>query len=196
LAPLRLNFNPFLLLKKNRAPLHESSIATPIHHSYWVVPERFLAGQYPGTVWVDKTHAKLNRMLQAGLDEFIDLTEQGELSPYDSILRKEANGLGVRVDYFRYPIRNLSVPEKEDMRAILDHIDQSMENGRNIYLHCWGGIGRTGTVVGCYLVRHGATGKQALERIRDLRLPLHGGWRKSPETDSQWNMVRGWQVGE
>ena len=35
-----------------------------------------------------------------------------------------------------------------------------------MYLHCWGGVGRTGTVVGCWLVRHGRTGDEALGSSR------------------------------
>src|SRR3712207_6971239 len=37
------------------------------------------------------------------------------------------------------------------------------------YVHCWGGIGRTGTVVGCYLVEHGMDGEQAIAAIAEWR---------------------------
>ena len=36
-----------------------------------------------------------------------------------------------------------------------------------VYVHCWGGIGRTGTTVGCWFVRHGRTGDQALAEIAE-----------------------------
>ena len=36
------------------------------------------------------------------------------------------------------------------MVAILDSLDTAIADEHTIYLHCWGGIGRTGTVVGCW----------------------------------------------
>ena len=44
------------------------------------------------------------------------------------------------------------------MAGLLDAIDTAMRDGKTVYLHCWGGVGRTGNVVGCSLVRHGHTG--------------------------------------
>jgi protein-tyrosine phosphatase len=37
----------------------------------------------------------------------------------------------------------------ELMTTILDAIDESMTAGKPVYVHCWGGMGRTGTVIGC-----------------------------------------------
>lgn len=65
-----------------------------------------------------------------------------------------------------------------------------------MYVHCWGGVGRTGTVVGCYLVRSGLSGDEALARIRQLRRNEATANRPSPETDEQRNMVRSWRAGE
>jgi ADP-ribosylglycohydrolase len=78
--------------------------------------------------------------------------------------------------------------------AALDCIDEALAGGRNIYLHCRAGVGRTGTVLGCYLVRHGAEGRDAIDRLYDL-------WQQSersrkipqiPETDEQEHYVRSW----
>jgi hypothetical protein len=43
--------------------------------------------------------------------------------------------------------------------------------------------------VGCYLVRHGLTGAQALARLVTLRTGLPDAWRHSPESDAQCQMV-------
>ena len=50
------------------------------------------------------------------------------------------------------------------MASILDAIDAALDGGKTVYVHCWGGVGRTGTVVGCWLVRHGKTGDEALRQ--------------------------------
>ena len=97
----------------------------------------------------------------------------------------------------RFPIRDMGVPECSSMRRILDAIDRHVERGESVYLHCLGGVGRTGTVVGCWLSRHGiAEGAAALHEIDRLRefdptldLP-------SPQTEEQRRMVRSWGVGE
>jgi hypothetical protein len=51
-------------------------------------------------------------------------------------------------------IRDMEVPTEAEMIHILDTIDQALTEDRPVYVHCWGGHGRTGTVVGCYLRRH------------------------------------------
>jgi protein-tyrosine phosphatase len=64
-------------------------------------------------------------------------------------------------------------------------------------VHCWGGKGRTGTVVGCWLVRHGkATGDQALAMIQELRKNDPTRYEPSPENETQRQMVREWKPGE
>jgi len=80
------------------------------------------------------------------------------------------------------------------MQAILDFIDHQMLTGHVVYVHCQGGIGRTGTVVGCYLVRHGMTGEEALQAIRELRSATTFPNTRSPETEAQCAMVRHWQA--
>jgi len=40
------------------------------------------------------------------------------------------------------------VPSAALMRATLDAIYDAIDAGETLYLHCWGGVGRTGTVVG------------------------------------------------
>ena len=53
------------------------------------------------------------------------------------------------------------------MSDILDAIDAALRDGKTVYVHCWGGVGRTGTVIGCWLVRHGKTGDEALSQIAE-----------------------------
>ncbi len=102
----------------------------------------------------------------------------------------------VSVSIIQMPIRDMNVPSRVQMRAILDEIDRSIEANLPVYIHCWGGKGRTGTVVGCYLARHDiATGWDALRKIRSLRRGIPG-WRSSPESLSQFAMVRSWKPGE
>jgi hypothetical protein len=56
----------------------------PFPDSYWVVPGRLLAGEYPGSARDDRASAKFKLFHEAGVDCFVDLPEQGEyaLDPY------------------------------------------------------------------------------------------------------------------
>ncbi len=62
-------------------------------------------------------------------------------------------------------------------------------------MHCWGGIGRTGTVVGCYLVHRGLTGEAALARLAAWwrTVPKSALYPRSPQTDEQVAYVLGWR---
>jgi protein-tyrosine phosphatase len=79
------------------------------------------------------------------------------------------------------------------MRAILDAIDAATSDGHVVYFHCWGGHGRTGTVAGCYMVRHGSTPQDALDAIKRLREGSLTAHRASPERGAQTEMVLNWQ---
>jgi predicted protein tyrosine phosphatase len=143
-------------------------------------------------------------LLEHGLRTFIDLMEPREVNwsgtpfiPYARRLKETADDLGIETTYYRYGIKDLGVPSRELMILILDGIDSPIEGNRPVYVHCRGGIGRTGTVVGCYLVRHGyASGRDALERIHDLRRFSPDRHVRSPETPEQRDMVRSWKKGE
>jgi hypothetical protein len=150
--------------------------AGPFPDSYWVEPGRLCAGEYPFAQDPTEALQKLRRICAAGVDTFIDLTEEGEygLAPY-------AHHLEVP-EYVRLPIADLDVPTAGRMNEILDSIDDALSRGRIIYVHCYGGVGRTGTVVACHLVRHGATADHALASIAEWRreTPTVTGTRPRP----------------
>jgi hypothetical protein len=159
----------------------------PIGDSYWVVPGRLLAGEYPGARDDAQARRQLRRLRWSGVTEFVDLTEADEygLRPYAPLLEGSAR-------HRRFPIPDRDVPADGEMRAILDAIDAALDAGRTVYVHCFGGIGRTGTVMGCWLVRHGKTGADALRQIARWREGTSDSWWPSPETDGQRAFVLAW----
>ncbi len=174
----------------------ENLSSGPIPDSYWVKPNQLLAGEYPRTKDEAESRLKLRRFLEAGVNFFLDLTEPSErgLKPYTAVLQAEASALGQAIEYHRFPIPDLGTPAPAYLAQILDTIDAAVAAGQRVYVHCWGGIGRTGTVVGCYLVRHGLSGPDALAQIAHLRRDTPDGWRESPETPAQRQMVQSWHA--
>jgi protein tyrosine/serine phosphatase len=162
---------------------------------YWVEPGLLLAGEYPGA-WDEATaRTKLGALLACGIRTFIDLTESREhLEPYESLLISEAEGRAIAVEYHRLPIRDVSIPSALRMREILTTITASTMRGDPVYVHCWGGIGRTGTVVGCWLIEAGQASGDALAAIATLRTGIKKCGTPSPETAEQSAYVRDWPV--
>lgn len=175
-----------------------SAILLP-DRAYWVVRGKFMAGAYPGSKNEAEALKKGRELLDCGIRHVISLMEVHEVDhsgeafvPYEELFSRLAQGQSNEVSFVRFPIRDMDVPASGTMVSILDEIDRALDGGRPVYVHCWGGRGRTGTVVGCYLVRHGLQGEEALRRITELRRDLPDAHMPSPETEAQRNMVTRW----
>lgn len=171
----------------------------PFSNSYWVVPGRFLAGGYPGRRDPDEVMRNIIGLLDSGIRHVISLMEAHEvaflgkyITCYENELEYILRRTGRALTVSRIPIEDMSVPTRRTMLQILDEIDLAIDHGRPVFVHCLGGRGRTGTVVGCYLVRHGMTGQEALAQIKQLRQTERTGPFPSPETRSQREMVLTW----
>jgi len=179
-------------------------IGKPFPRSYWVISGKLYAGAYPGDPDKSIMETKITSLLDCGIRRVVNLMEANEIDhngryflDYSEKLREQAVKRGMEVSMVRFPIRDVSIPSRTLMKDILDHIDRNITEGLPTYVHCWGGKGRTGTVVGCYLARHGiATGKDALQMIKHLRLHDANSYEPSPETKEQCAMVVSWEVGE
>ena len=163
--------------------------ARPIENCYWVETGKLLAGEYPRNIDDESSRPKLVRLTGAGVSVFIDLTEDGELYPYAQWLETEIHQ--------RFPIVDTSVPDSLDITAAaLNAIDDHISQGRTVYVHCMGGIGRTGTIIGCWLARHGPAGQAALDRLRELwQACPKSRHRQSPERREQERYILDWKEG-
>jgi predicted protein tyrosine phosphatase len=168
--------------------------------TYWVWHHDVMAGKYPGSFYPDETREKLITYLDAGVTAFLDLTQAHELEHYEATLRELAGERGIDIAYQRHPVPDVSVPEHpRKMRAILDQIQHWRNENRVVYIHCWGGVGRTGTVVGCLLIESGMTGEEALTHIAELWQQLSPARRRqhprSPQVPEQFKYVWTWKAG-
>ena len=164
----------------------EAFVSRPLHQSYYIDGKLF-AGEYPGDKYEEQAEAKLKIMHHFGVRHFVDLTEEGELRPYRQLLPSDTS-------YLRFPIRDVNVPKSvEAVHQLIDKMEYLMQQDGYTYLHCWGGVGRTGTIVACYEARQmeEPTLEKALAvmRSRFSKMPK-ASHRKSPETQEQIDFVR------
>ncbi len=158
----------------------------PLPNSYWVRPNQLLAGEYPLVLDEQQSVIRLQDLLSAGVTSFIDLTDQHELTSYMDRLPDTFSGKSIQ--YQRFALIDHGVPESmQRMTIILDAIDAAIAAGHCVYVHCRAGIGRTGTVIGCHLVRHGHHGVEAIEALNMLWLDSERSkqWVHVPETEEQ-----------
>jgi len=181
----------------------EVAAPVPFDRSYWVIPGRFLAGAYPGDLDPAAAEDKVRAIVEAGIRCFVDLTSPEDrnlfgqsLNSYQDLLGKIAAGR-FKIIYRRLPITDLDVPPHSQMVETLDIIDGGLLGNIPIYVHCLGGIGRTGTVVGCWLARHGIEqGQAVIDLVRKLRRNEVHASIASPETARQRRFICEWKQGK
>ena len=148
--------------------------------SHYTVGDGLTAGAYPDLL------EDIESLEAAAVTVFVDLTHPSDPLPsYVPHLRA-----GRRI---AHPIPDMSTPSAGLVMQVLDDIDGARDGGEHVYVHCWGGVGRTGTVVGCWLVRHRLDDGDPIAAIAALRRELDE--RASPETPGQVQRVRGWRPG-
>lgn len=176
----------------------------PFNQAYWVIPEKLLAGCYPGSEDRQQAYGQLKGLIDHGIRHVINLMQSDELNwygrafvPYEIIMQSIADSKGFSISFDRMPIKDRWVPSRIEMGRILDKIDHCIAENKPVYVHCLGGLGRTGTVVGCYLARHGIASQRALLRtIQNLRQHTATHNCPSPETNQQIDLVIAWVEGE
>lgn len=165
---------------------HRIDNRKPIENSYEVTNNVY-AGEYPRNKDDESSYAKLKQFENFGITHFVDLTEKGELQSYKPLLYEGAS-------YLRFPIRDVSVPQStESVRGLIAKITKTIKDDpkAKVYIHSWGGVGRTGLVVGCLLADLYKQGyDETMEKLENLFAPCpKSAYRNTPETLEQRDFI-------
>lgn len=168
--------------------------------NHYQVQDGLFAGEYPGNQSPNVAETRVRELVDKGVRTFIDLTTRVDgLAPYEPIfLELDVDG-AMGLKRYSFEIPDMNIPSGPAvMRGVLDLIRAEIAAGRSCYVHCWGGIGRTGTAVGCWLRENGMDGEEALAEVQRL-YESHMDERKrakyprSPQQPTQLAYVREWK---
>lgn len=132
-------------------------MALPVHFSF--VWKNLVAGSaHPGSG--RNLIPTLESLLEAGVSSIVSLTED----PLDFAPIRE-----VDFDYLHVPVEDFTAPSLHQIEQIIEFLNQQVSHGRGALVHCHAGVGRTGTLLACFLVSQGIEPAEAIGRIRQLR---------------------------
>jgi len=199
--------------------INREDIFGPIAESNWVVPGKLIAGAFPGYISDLETERALIKILNTGVSKFVCMQEEYNIAIKEEDWRKNLhvrasvvrpyfadvqrimenksihptlNTDVVNMTFDHCPIKDCSTVADEIVFNLAKDLVKAIYDGEVIYLHCWGGHGRTGIMV-CLMLHlmYGLTANEALERcqfLHDIRkMPIIV---SSPQTFSQKDQVR------
>ena len=146
-------------------------------YANWVIPGRLMCGPTPGpTTYFPIVDPKdyqinINNIVADGIDTFVCLQE--ELNPvqsYQNLITKP----GVRIVH--YPFKDDNIPASKTVfcQQVAQLVDM-LRQGRNIYVHCAGGHGRTSLYVAAIMaciykeMRHTESVLYYVQTVHDMR---------------------------
>jgi protein-tyrosine phosphatase len=127
-------------IKFNRPQFKNPKYKGPTYTSNWVT-NKLCMSSYP------KTKNEVCQFINAGINTFVCLngSDKKEFYKYEDDLPKNIN-------YIHEPIEDMNITTDDKIISLCQNIVHRIKvKGEIILVHCAGGHGRTGTVVGCVL---------------------------------------------
>lgn len=171
----------------------------PFERSWWIEPGKILGGRYPG-LEEELSEEMLTSLLSMGIRVMLNLQEPHELgrnvkpfADYQPLMTSLAQQRGTQVAFHRVPMPDMGIPSTQRMQEIQGILKACMAESKTLYVHCWGGHGRTSTVAGCWHVSQGKSPEEALRLIRAAR--AHSQYLSDirvPQSPSQEEFIANW----
>ncbi|NLG98573.1 MAG: BlaI/MecI/CopY family transcriptional regulator [Chloroflexi bacterium] len=166
-----------------------------LHEANWVVPGQLMIGSSPVPYGDEKSRQNLELLLQKGITHIFCLEDPGfkDLVDYEQPLRSLTDQRGCPVTLTSFDFSDRQRPSQSLVSTILDALDSALAGGSVIYLHHHYDDDCALLVAGCWLVRHGLTGEEALQKLDELRKNTSRPWLRAPARLAYRRMVKKWQ---
>ncbi|MGA9545860.1 MAG: dual specificity protein phosphatase family protein [Candidatus Sulfotelmatobacter sp.] len=157
---------------------------------YWLDgswPGKLAVGPRPrGGDWLRDDIASWKAGHVDGVLSLLTPDEERDLDLRDEAGEVRKQGMG----FTSFPIPDRQVPRSEaKLSEVLEGVTRALSSGRNVLVHCRQGIGRSGLVAGCLLVKNGMSPGAAVDSVSAARgVPV-------PETAEQRDWIDHYAVG-
>ena len=119
----------------------------------WVIPGRLAGFGLHG----EPTLSELQSLRKQGLGALVTLTEMA--LPAELMLEAQ-------IPYRHLPVPDMQAPSLVQIGQFIEFVDQAWTDNLATAVHCLAGLGRTGTMIACYLVHQGHGAESALAQLR------------------------------
>ena len=105
------------------------------------------------------TYDELNWVLNQGVKSIVTMTENSLPETWTQ-----------KVEYLHVPTEDLNAPDMDKIDEAVDFIHERINNNQPVMVHCAAGIGRTGTILACYLIKYKQySAVNAIKKVREER---------------------------
>lgn len=124
----------------------------------------------------------LQTLRDGGTDKILCLLEESE-SEELGLQAQELLTIEAGMEFQRFPIADFSVPDFLDLQVQISRVHNELNEGKNLLVHCKGGIGRTGLICCCLMLSTGVSVPDAISVVTKQR------GEQVPETPEQIDML-------
>lgn len=132
----------------------------------WIIPGKIAGSPFP-------LSKELISLPDLNLMLVVNLTSQR----LPNSLKEQLKTSGIRFE--RFPVPDFGIPSQDTIKHYLQIVCETLQHEQAVLTHCIAGCGRTGTMIGLYLVTHGYSSREALEIIHRVL------GEECPETENQ-----------